>query len=109
MSARHRRKKRLAVPGWHSIAGDRFKAAPGSGAQVKSGRSMNGHFYSKLFIEVRTLDRLTLYEAPRHTKRTEGRAQQHHGRSTIGDARTTTIGSETGSECAVCSVGRGRC
>jgi len=25
MSARHRGKKRLAVPGWHSIAGDRFK------------------------------------------------------------------------------------
>jgi hypothetical protein len=77
------------------------KADPlGSGVQVKSGRSTNGHLYCKLFSEVGTLDRLTHYEAPRHTKRTEGRAQQHHGRSTIGDS-STTIASETGSECAV--------
>src|SRR5947207_6447443 len=74
---------------------------PGSGAQVKSDRSTNGHFYSKLFSEVRTLDWLTHYEAPRHTKRTEGRTEQHHGRSTIGDIALRAFASETGSECAV--------
>jgi hypothetical protein len=72
----------------------------GSGVQAKSGRSTNGHFYSKLFSEVRKLDRLTLYEAPRHTKRTEGLTEQHHGRSTIGDS-PGPFASETGNDCAV--------
>ena len=70
----------------------------------ESGRSTNGHFASKVNL---ALDRLSHQEAPRHTQQTEGRSEQHHGRATIGDNMATSLGSVTGTGCAVCSVGRG--
>ena len=52
-----------------------YEPARVSGVDTKGGRSTNGHFVSKLFSDVGTLDRLTHYVAPRYTKRTEGRAE----------------------------------
>jgi hypothetical protein len=60
------------------------KAARVSGVQAKSGRSTNGHFRA-IKARIATPDRLSHYEAPRHTKRTEAQTEQHHGRSAVGN------------------------
>ena len=47
-------------PAVGELSGDRgYELAAVSGVETKSGRSTNGHFVSKLFSEVATLDRLT--------------------------------------------------
>ena len=62
----------------------------------KSGRPKDGH----CCVEKLCSDCLTLQaEAPHHTQCAEGRTQQHHRRSTIGNRRP---GSETGQHRLVC-------
>jgi len=74
----------------------------GSGVQIKVAVQRTATFIPSFLVrfERSTGYRLTHYEAPRHTERTEGRAQQHHGRSTIGDF-PGPFASETGNDCAV--------
>jgi len=48
------------------------------------------------------VNQLAFLESVRaHAKRTEGRAQQHHRRSTIGNRTTTGTSSETGVPCSI--------
>jgi hypothetical protein len=85
-------KARLHIWPFHQeLVSTRSVAAFCSCKKNRAGFTLPGQLFSASSGE------LNLYEASRHTKHAEGRAQQHHRRATVRDARGAAIGSKTGS------------
>jgi hypothetical protein len=71
------------VPGGRWVPASNRRHTAGQGGKVRRTSKVAVQRTATL-VSGNFLNCLTLQVAPRHTKRTKGRAQQHYGRSTIG-------------------------